>query len=168
MSDNMKKKLVISFLLMIFAIGCVSAHENNATDIASNDVVVNDVNDNIILDSNGDSNPSIDNYYNVEVYNVVDGNDSKVNIAIYDEINDVNGFVINKNLISLNAIVDDGSSFPVNLYPLTSGYLASFDLNDISSGVHTIILEFNVLYQSAGSQVVNTATFTVEKTLNIE
>ena len=161
----MKKKLVISFLLMIFAIGCVSAHDNNTTDIASNDVVVNGVDcSNVTLDSNSNSNSSIDNFYNVDVNDEVNG----TNASIFIEINDNHVAGVQKNIIKSEFLIDNGYLIPLELFPTNSGYLATFNLYDLAPGEHTISLQFTVLHESIGSQAVSTDTFTIDKNIIIE
>ena len=159
----MKKKLVISFLLMIFAIGCVSAHDNNTTDIASNDVVVNGVDcSNVTLDSNSNSNSSIDNFYNVEVNDEVNGTNASIFINVND--NDVVG--VKKNIIKSEVLIDN-DFIPLELFPTNSGYISAFNLYDLAPGEHTITLQFTVIHGSIGSQAVSSDTFTINKNIII-
>ncbi|MCF0226796.1 MAG: hypothetical protein HUK28_05775 [Methanobrevibacter sp.] len=159
------KKIFITLLLMIFAIGCVSAHDNNATDIASNDIVVDNADySNFTLASSANSNPSIDTYYNVQYYDVIDGNNAKIHISVND-----NGCLgVQKQLDGINAIVD-GKVIPVTVLKDNSGYIASFKLHDLTSGEHNIVLEFIVSHAPViPNAEFKTDTFTIEKTINIE
>ena len=160
------KKIFLTLLLMIVAIGCVSAHDNNTTDIASNDMIVNSVDCSNVTLASSNSDQSIDNFYHVDVNDVVDGNNAKISILIND-----NGCLgVQKHLDDLKVIVD-GQVVPVDLIPsnsISEGYYASFILNNLTSGEHNIVLEFTVShgYISPNAQL-KTDTFTMEKTIYV-